>query len=61
VLIGVFVAIRAAFPAFLIHRERVLAARDGSTGAGTLSAMDIAGRMVLSLPMLAYTFFALGR
>jgi len=61
VLIGVFVAISAAFPAFLIHRERALAARDGSTSAGTLSALDIAGLVVLGLVTLTYTFFALSR
>jgi hypothetical protein len=61
VLIGVFVAISAAFPAFLIHRERVLAARDGSTSAGTLPALDVLGLVVLAIPMLVYTFVALGR
>jgi hypothetical protein len=61
VLAGVFVAMSAAFPAFLIHRERVLAARDGSTGAGALSATDILGLAVLGIAMLAYTFFALGK
>ena len=60
VLAGVFIAISVAFPAFLIHRERVLAARDGSTSAGTLSGADILGVAVLSLAMLAYTYFALG-
>ena len=61
VMIAVFVAISAAFPAFLIHREQVLAERDGSTSAGTLSAPDILGLVVLGLPMLAYAFFAINR
>ena len=59
VLLGVFVAISAAFPAFLIHRERALAARDGSTSAGTLSAADIFGLVLLGLVTLAYVFVAL--
>jgi hypothetical protein len=61
VLVGVLVAISVAFPAFLIHRERALAGRDGSTSAGTLSAMDVLGIAVLGICMLAYTFAALNR
>lgn len=59
VLAGLFIAISAAFPAFLIHREQVLAARDGSATAGMLAVLDIAGIVALSLAMLAYTFVAL--
>jgi hypothetical protein len=61
VLLGAFVAISAAFPAFMIHRERALAGRDGSSSAGTLSAADVLGVMVLGLCVLAYLFIALGR
>lgn len=61
VLLGAFVAISAAFPAFMVHRERTLARRDGSSNAGTLSAADVLGVAVLGLCMLAYTFVALGR
>jgi hypothetical protein len=61
VLLGVFVAISAAFPAFMIHRERTLARRDGSTGAGTLSAGDALGVAVVGLCTLAYMIIALGR
>jgi hypothetical protein len=61
VLLGAFVAISAAFPAFMIHRERSLARRDGSSNAGTLSAADVLGVAVLGLCMLAYMFVALGR
>jgi cbb3-type cytochrome oxidase subunit 3 len=61
VLVGAFVAISAAFPAFLIHRERALAARDGSRAAGTLSAGDLAGLAILCVVSLAYTFVALRR
>lgn len=60
VLCGLFIAISAAFPAFLIHREQVLATRDGSTSAGTLSATDIVGLIVLIVAMLGYTVMALG-
>ena len=61
VLVGAFVAISAAFPAFLIHRESVLAAREGSKSAGSLSTADLAGVAVLSVVSLAYTFVALNR
>ena len=60
VLCGLFIAISAAFPAFLIHREQALATRDGSTSAGTLSAADIGGLIVLTVVMLGYTVMALG-
>jgi hypothetical protein len=59
VLIGVFVAISAAFPAFLIHRERVLAARERSETAGTLQVIDVVGLGVLGAAALAYLYFAL--
>jgi len=61
VLFGLFVAMGAAFPWFLVHRERVLAIRDGSTSAGTLSAGAIAAVAVLGLAIVVYTFFALIR
>lgn len=56
---GLFIAISAAFPAFLIHRERALAAQDGSVSAGSLAAMDILGLLVLAMAMLGYTARAL--
>jgi hypothetical protein len=61
VLAGAFVAISVAFPAFLVHRELALARRDGSTGAGTLSATDILGLALLGLLVLTYTIVALGK
>lgn len=61
VLAGAFIAISAAFPAFLLHRELVLARRDGASSAGTLSSADILGIALLGLLVLAYTFVALGR
>lgn len=59
VLVGTFVAISAAFPAFLIHRERVLATRDGSNRSGTLLAVDLVGLFVLTIAMLGYTYLTL--
>lgn len=59
VLAGVFIAMSAAFPAFLIHRERALAARDGSTSGGILSAMDVVGIAGLSVAMLTYAYLSL--
>lgn len=61
VLVGLVVAISVAFPAFLIHRERALAARDGSTSAGALSVADILLLVALVAAILAYTFVALGK
>lgn len=61
VLLGAFVAISAAYPAFMIHRERVLAKRDGSSSAGMLSAGDMLGVTVLGVCILMYALIALGR
>jgi hypothetical protein len=59
VLLGVFVAMGAAFPFFLIHRERVLAAREGSAGAGTLAAAELLALAMLGAAFLVYTVTAL--
>jgi len=61
ILAGLFIAISAAFPAFLIHRERILAKREGSILAGNLSAADLAGLVILALAMLCYAIFSLTR
>ena len=61
VFASVFIAISAAVPAFLIHRERALAARDGSCSAGTLSVAELLALVVLGGVMLAYTFISLTR
>jgi hypothetical protein len=39
----------------------VLAKRDASSSAGTLSAPDILGIVLIGLPILAYAFLALGK
>ena len=61
VLLGVFVAMGAAFPWFMVHRELVLERREASSSAGTLSAADIFGIVLVGIAVLAYTFLALGR
>lgn len=61
VLAGAIIAISVAFPAFLVHRELTLAKRDTSASAGSLSATDVLGVVLLSLLVLAYTYFALDR
>jgi len=61
ILAGLFIAISAAFPAFLIHRERVLARREGTTSAGSLSPADVVGLAVLALVMVSYTIVSLTR
>jgi hypothetical protein len=60
VLASVFIAISAAFPAFLIHRERALAACDGTASAGTLSVVELLALVVLGGVILAYTLISLG-
>jgi hypothetical protein len=61
VLFGVFVAMGAAFPWFMVHRELVLEKRDASSNAGTLAAADIVGIVLVGIAVLAYTFLALSR
>lgn len=55
VLASVFIAISAAFPAFLIHRERALAARDGATNAGSLSVGDLLWLALVATAGVGYT------
>lgn len=60
IVFGVFIAMASAFPWFLIHREMVLAKQDGTTIAGTLSAADLLGVVLISAPVLVYAMFAIG-
>lgn len=60
VLFGLFVAMGAAFPWFMVHRELVLAKREPSSDGGTLSAADVLGIVLVGIAVLAYTFLALG-
>lgn len=59
ILMGVFVAIGAAFPWFLAHRQRVLARQTESASAGTLTTMDMLGVVLVGLSVLFYTGLAL--
>jgi Terpene cyclase DEP1 len=59
VLASMFIAISAAFPAFLIHRERVLAAREGGTSAGTLGVSDLLWLVLVGAAGAGYTVLAL--
>jgi len=59
VLMGLFVAIGAAFPLFLIHREIVLARQGGGTSGGTLRSTDLIGVSLLGIAVLAYTAIAI--
>ena len=61
VLFGVFVAMGAAFPWFMVHRELVLEKREASGNGGTLSAVDVIGIGLVGTAVLAYTFLALSR
>ena len=61
VLFGVFVAMGAAFPWFMVHRELVLEKREASGNGGTLSAVDVIGIGLIGTAVLAYAFLALAR
>ena len=61
VLFGVFVAMGAAFPWFLVHRELVLEKREASGNGGTLSAADVIGIGMIGAAVLVYAWLALAR
>jgi len=61
VLFGVFVAMGAAFPWFMVHRELVLGRRESSSNGGALSGADVFGIALVGIAVLAYTFLALSR
>jgi hypothetical protein len=61
VLFGVFVAMGAAFPWFMVHRELVLGRRESSSNGGALSGADVLGIALVGIAVLAYTFLALSR
>jgi uncharacterized protein DUF2834 len=58
-LFGMLVAISVTVPIFLINRERALAAREPSSTAGTLSAPDIAGLVLVTAAITAYAAITL--
>jgi hypothetical protein len=53
-LIGALVAISVTVPIFLLNRERALAAREPSSTAGTLSTLDVAGLVLLTIGIAAF-------
>ena len=61
VLFGVFVAMGAAFPWFMVHRELTLGRKTPSSNGGTLSTADVLGIVAVGVAVLAYTFLALSR
>ena len=61
VFLSIFVAIGAAFPFFMAHRERVLARQEGSDVAGALSVGEVVFLVLLGLLVLGYTVLALAR
>jgi hypothetical protein len=61
VFLSLFVAIGAAFPFFMVHRERILARREGSKIAGALSVGEIVFLCLLALTVLGYTVLTLTR
>ena len=61
VLGGIFVAMGAAFPLFLLHRERVLGSRHGAPASGMLTRAELGGGAVLAAASLVYTLLALTR
>jgi hypothetical protein len=58
-LFGMLVAISVTVPIFLINRERALAAREPSSAAGTMSAPDIAGLVLVTAAIAAYAVITL--
>jgi hypothetical protein len=58
-LFGMLVAISVTVPIFLINRERALAAREPSSTAGTLSAPDIAGLVLVTAAICVYSAITL--
>jgi uncharacterized protein DUF2834 len=58
-LFGMLVAISVTVPIFLINRERALAAREPASAAGTLSAPDIIGLVLVTAAISIYTAITL--
>lgn len=58
IVFGALIAICVAVPLFMIHRERCLAATEGRSNAGYLSAGDIAGLVLVALFALSYAVAA---
>lgn len=61
IFLSIFVAIGAAFPFFMVHRERALARLEGTHTAGTLSMAEIVFLVLFGLMILGYTVLTLAR
>jgi hypothetical protein len=55
VLLGVLIAVSFTFPLFMCHRERALAALDGSAVGGALTRADAAVLLLVALVVVAFT------
>ena len=58
-LVGTVVAISVTVPIFLLNRERVLAAREPSSNAGTLSTLDVIGLVLLTAGIAAFAAYTI--
>ena len=56
---SIFIAVGAAFPLFLLHRERALARIDGNERGGALSPPALLALTVVILGLPLYLYFAL--
>ncbi len=54
IVAGLLVAISVSFPLFMIHRERVLAARGDAAAGGSLKTGDIIGLSVLGVASVIF-------
>ena len=59
IVIGLLIAISVAFPVFMIHRERKLAAIEPGEAAGSLGSIDGLAISILGLGVVAYAIVAL--
>lgn len=53
-LFGMLIAISFTVPVFMINRERALAAREAGQPAGTLSALDLVGLVLVAAGIVIY-------
>jgi hypothetical protein len=60
-LFGLLIAISVTVPAFMIHRQRALAARAPGTPAGHLRRGDVIGIVALCIGVAAYTLLSFAR
>ena len=61
VAVAVLIGVSVAFPVYMIHRERRLAAREPNTAAGTLKALDGVGILLFGVAFTAFGVITLSR